>query len=130
MRPPIKKSPTSIIIISDDAGFTHFAGEVLRMDGHKVLVARDYKEGEYILENTKCDLILLDTAQPRIDAAGSLKKLTHHPMLRDIPVALLIQEEASKEDKDKARAIGAIDCMVKSCGAGALSTNISRLLKR
>ena len=130
MRPPIKKAPSSVIIISDDAGFTHFAGEVLRMDGVKVMVARDYKEGEYVLENTKCNLILLDTAAQRIDAADSLNKLTHHPMLLDIPVALLIKEEASREDREKARAAGAIDCLVKSSGAGALSTGVSRLLTR
>ena len=130
MRPAYnKRRARSVLIVDDDAGFLHFAGSVLREDGHHVLIADNVRDGINAMRSKKCDLILLDATLPGQSSRDSLAVLKSDPLLVDIPV-VLVADSVTPQDKEQARAERAVDLLLRSCGAGDLSVTVYRLLER
>ncbi|MBM2832278.1 MAG: response regulator with CheY-like receiver domain and winged-helix DNA-binding domain [Dehalococcoidia bacterium] len=130
MRPAYnKRRARSVLIVDDDAGFLHFAGSVLREDGHQVVIADSVRDGVNAIKTKKCDLILLDATLPGQTYRQALATFKGDLLLRDIPV-VLVADGFTLQDKEQALACRAVDLLPRSCGAGDLSLLVYRLLEQ
>ena len=106
----------TIFIVEDDPILLKMYTKKFEKDGFKVLQAIDGQEAlDKIgsLEPTP-GAILLDIMLPKIDGFEVLKKIKENPKTKDIPVILSTNLGGGEEDRQKGKALGAVDFLVKS----------------
>jgi len=107
------KTSRKVVFIEDDSFLIDVVGGELQKDNVSYFNAKNGIDGLELVRNEKPDLVLLDLILPGISGFDVLKKIKEDPELSNIPVVVL-SNLASKEDKEKAKELGAVDYMVKA----------------
>lgn len=102
----------NILIIEDNALSRNMLQMALEQVGYKVIIAVNGNEGVEKTKNQTIDLVLLDLILPGLDGFGVLSILKSNPETKNIPVLVLTGRD-SREEKEKAVKLGALDCLVK-----------------
>ena len=116
-----------ILIVDDDIDTTKLLS--LRLDNEKfdVVVSHDGESALEIISSTNPDLIILDIKLPKIDGYRVLGWARSHPKYKEIPI-IFSTADASLDVKDKAKELGANDCVIKPYDSNDLIQKIHRLL--
>ncbi len=82
---------TTILIVSDNAGFRALARDVLAIEGYDVAAARDGLEALELLNRGLCrpDLIVSDVWLVRLNGLQLRRAVRGLPAVRDVPFLLL-----------------------------------------
>jgi two-component system, chemotaxis family, chemotaxis protein CheY len=80
------------------------------------------------LPHHKFDAILTDINMPDINGLELVSFLKNHPVYRAIPI-MVISTESSEEDRNRARALGAEEYLVKPFQSGELVEKLRRILR-
>jgi signal transduction histidine kinase len=99
-------APKKILAVDDDADYLDTLGDVLRLEGYDVTLARSGEEAIARLEVQGVDCILLDLTMPGLGGHETCRRLKGSPALRDTPLVIL----TSRSDRE---------AMIDSLGAGA-----------
>lgn len=92
------KSECQILIIDDEADMRLALVELLEDEGYTVGQAKDGKKGlQFLLDNPKPKLILLDYMMPEMGGAEFCEKMRSNPQWASIPVALVSAATLSKD---------------------------------
>jgi len=102
-----------ILFIEDSAALAELYSSECRRQGYQVLVAGDGRMGLRLVAEVPPDLILLDLRLPGMDGFSVLETLRTTASTSDIPV-VIFSNETGPEAIERARALGAIDYLVKS----------------
>ena len=95
--------------------------------GYEVRVAFDGAEGLDVLADWPADLVVLDLIMPRVDGCSFLTALTMSP--GSARPLVLVWSVADTAELDRARSLGATDCLARSATAPRdLLSTIARLL--
>ncbi|HVB11375.1 MAG TPA: response regulator [Bacillota bacterium] len=79
-----------VLLIEDQPALRHLVAEVLREEGHDVLMADDGSSGLAMLDlDAPPDLVLMDLFMPRVGGRAILAHLRGDPRLRSVPVVLM-----------------------------------------
>jgi DNA-binding response OmpR family regulator len=100
-----------LIIDSSDFG-KETAKMTLEEAGYKVITANEGMEGLYKLKREKIDLIIVELALSGLDGFGILSIVKNDPATKHIPV-LVLTDRDTREEKEEAVKLGAVDCIVK-----------------
>jgi len=100
-----------LIIDSSDYG-KETAKMTLEEAGFKVITANEGMEGLYKLKREKIDLIIVELALSGLDGFGILSIVKNDPATKHIPV-LVLTDRDTREEKEEAVKLGAVDCIVK-----------------
>jgi len=100
-----------LIIDSSDFG-KETAKMTLEEAGFKVITANEGMEGLYKLKREKIDLIIVELALSGLDGFGILSIVKNDPATKHIPV-LVLTDRDTREEKEEAVKLGAVDCIVK-----------------
>ena len=100
-----------LIIDSSDFG-KETAKMTLEEAGFKVITANEGMEGLYKLKREKIDLIIVELALSGLDGFGILSIVKNDPATKHIPV-LVLTDRDTREEKEEALNLGAVDCVVK-----------------
>ena len=100
-----------LIIDSSDYG-KETAKMTLKEAGYKVITANEGMEGLYKLKREKIDLIIVELALSGLDGFGILSIVKNDPATKHIPV-LVLTDRDTREEKEEAVKLGAVDCIVK-----------------
>jgi DNA-binding response OmpR family regulator len=109
MRTTIK---SSILIIEDERSFRRIYEDLLKAEGHNVLVAEDGESGWQKAVAEIPDLIVLDLALPKLHGFEVLKNIRDHASTKHIPV-LIMTVLGEQSDIRKGFELGANDYLVK-----------------
>jgi DNA-binding response OmpR family regulator len=92
-------SRRAILIVEDDDDIRETLAEVLRDEGHEVLVAADGEGALPILEadGGRIDLIVLDLMMPRMNGFELREVQLAHPAWADIPVIVLTAGDTTSD---------------------------------
>jgi CheY-like chemotaxis protein len=83
-------SERSVMVVDDDYDIRTVVGELLRLEGYRVLEARDGSDALGRLDDAgKPDLILLDLTMPRMNGLEFRQRQQADPRLAGIPVVLM-----------------------------------------
>ena len=108
---PLDLSCHSILVVDDDADIRESLTEILGEEGYRVAGARNGREAlEYLRNETRPSLILLDMMMPEMDGWRLRLELQKVPELASIPVVILSAHESVR---DAALALGAADYLRK-----------------
>lgn len=125
--PAAPATPARILIVDDNADAADTLGELLKVVGYEVRVARDAEEALSIVRGYQPRLALLDIGLPGMDGYELAGRLRADPETRDIQLVALT---GYGRDNDRSRALGAQfdEHVVKPVGADQLFTLLEKML--
>lgn len=114
-----------ILIVDDEENIRELIGDVLKIQGYKVIFAEDGLEALNKTAEEKIDLIVLDVNLPKMDGYEFLKLLRQNKKISKIPVIVLSCAETIGTIT-KFMDLGAKDYMLKSNGPAKLVDKIKK----
>lgn len=116
-----------ILLVEDDMNLGFVIQDILRLEGFRVHLSKDGKEGLMQFNKEEYDLCLLDVMMPKKDGfalAEDIRKTN-----RDVPIVFLTAREHS-DDKIQGLKLGADDYITKPFSSEELVLRIRAILKR
>jgi DNA-binding response OmpR family regulator len=126
MESELKNAPR-ILLVEDDMNLGFVVQDSLRMEGYKVHLCKDGKEGLNQFNKEHYDLCLLDVMMPKKDGfslAEDIRKVNS-----DIPIVFLTAKNQA-EDKIKGFKMGGDDYITKPFSSEELVLRLKAILKR
>jgi chemosensory pili system protein ChpA (sensor histidine kinase/response regulator) len=119
-----------VLIVDDSLSMRNVLSVAVKKAGWTAVPARDGLEALDIIQRSTRppDLVLLDIEMPRMDGFEFLSTIRSQKPFADLPIVMLTSRSGEKH-RDKARALGATDYMVKPFQEDALVRNIDRLIQ-
>lgn len=115
----------NVLIVDDEKNIREGLGQSLTMDGYKVYLAENGKEGLEIINGNDIDLVITDLKMPELSGEQLLKKITStNP---NIPV-IILTGHGSIETAVNAMRDGAFDFLTKPLNLDRLSLLVKRAL--
>ncbi len=103
-----------ILIIDDDEMIQKLFGAKLSKEGFEPLYAHNAENGREMARRLNPDLILLDIRMPGIDGYDMAQRLKEEQETKDIPLALLTNEDLATEAQKWMKEIGVLEYFHKS----------------
>jgi len=134
VRQPLRRatehSPYNVLIVDDSLSMRHVLSLAVKKAGWNAVPARDGLEALEVIDGgvTPPDLVLLDIEMPRMDGFEFLSTVRSQKARADLPIVMLTSRGGDKH-RDKAKALGVTDYMVKPFQEESLIANIDRLVK-
>jgi chemosensory pili system protein ChpA (sensor histidine kinase/response regulator) len=121
--------PYVVLVVDDSLSMRHMLSLAVTKAGWVPVPARDGLEALEIIHRSPRppDLVLLDIEMPRMDGYEFLSTVRSQKDHADLPIVMLTSRSSDKH-RDKARALGVTDYMVKPFQEDALVRNIDRLV--
>jgi CheY-like chemotaxis protein len=116
-----------IQIIDDDDAVVDMMAELLRVDGHQVVVATSAREGVELAFRERPDLILMDLFMPGMDGSTAVRMLKAAGPTRDIPI-VAFTSAAQASDVGYLLAAGCVRALAKPVAPFALRRLLKELL--
>lgn len=116
-----------ILLVEDDENLGYVIQDLLSMNGYKVHLARDGKEGLLFFNKSTYDLCLIDVMMPKKDGfelAQDIQKLNN-----SVPLVFLTARN-QKEDKIKGLKLGADDYITKPFDSDEFLLRVKAILRR
>ncbi|MEZ7886930.1 MAG: two-component system OmpR family response regulator [Flavobacteriales bacterium] len=116
-----------ILLVEDDENLGYVIQDLLSMNGYKVHLARDGKEGLLFFNKSKYDLCLIDVMMPKKDGfelAEDIQKVNN-----SVPLVFLTARN-QKEDKIKGLKLGADDYITKPFDSDEFLLRVKAILRR
>jgi chemosensory pili system protein ChpA (sensor histidine kinase/response regulator) len=123
-------TPYTVLIVDDSLSMRHVLSLAVKKAGWSAVPARDGLEALEVIDSgtQPPDLILLDIEMPRMDGFEFLSTIRGRKGHADLPIVMLTSRGGDKH-RDKAKALGVTDYMVKPFQEEALVQNIDRLVR-
>jgi two-component system KDP operon response regulator KdpE len=115
-----------VLVVDDDEAIRGALSNALRGEGHRVLVARDGREGAEMAALHGVDLVLTDLAMPRHDGFELIARIR---AVSRVPI-LVLSVRGAEDDKVRALDLGADDHVVKPFAVGELLARVRAHLRR
>jgi two-component system chemotaxis response regulator CheY len=119
--------PKKILVVEDTLDTRQMLHHYLKAEGYDVVTASDGREGLYMANSEKPDLIITDINMPEIDGIELIKKLRTQPEFKDLPIIALTAYGIDERD-DTIRA-GASRAADKPTDLDGLVSDIEEMLK-
>lgn len=117
-----------IVLIADDhRNIRNILAFHLEKDGFEVVAVGDGEAALQELRGRKVDLVLLDSAMPRIDGVTLCRMIKEDPATQGIPVVFSTGRTDKQHVLDAVEA-GAVDYLVKPYGAKLLLEKVRKVL--
>lgn len=116
----------TILIVDDNEEIVDSLGKLLRLEGYKILTARDGMEALDIFEKHKTDLILLDVMMPKLNGLSTLMKIRE----RSKTPVIILSARTEESDKVSGLLLGADDYISKPYNAAELIARVKAQLRR
>ncbi|GFO70525.1 two-component system response regulator [Geomonas limicola] len=102
----------TVLVVDDSQEITDLISSALRSEGYQVLTAGDGVEGLRATFAEQPDLILCDSAMPKLDGYGLMRAIKANPASAHIPM-ILLSAKASPEEEHRALKSGFHDFIGK-----------------
>ncbi len=115
-----------VLIVDDDAAMRESMADVLRDEGHRVLVARDGREGIAVLRGDgEISVVLLDVMMPVMNGLEFLAEKIRDPGIAEVPVMLMTAHQQHTRE-----VVGVTTIFTKPFDVRALLREVKRLCAR
>lgn len=119
---------SKILLVEDTITLASEIADLLAMENHELVIAKDGGEAIEVLDRICPDLIISDLLMPKMDGFELLSRLKGDHTLKNIPVIIMTARTGEKVCTE-ALALGADRIVIKPCRARHLIENINELLK-
>jgi len=127
---PSAQAPYTVLVVDDSLSMRHVLSMTIKKAGWTVLQARDGLDALETFHRSPQppDAILLDIEMPRMDGYEFLSTMRAIPAYASLPIVMLTSR-GSEKHRDKAKALGATDYLVKPFREDVLVETITRVVQ-
>lgn len=118
-----------ILVVDDSPTYLDALAEILREDGHDVVLAHSGEEALDLLAIESVDAIILDLLMPGIGGLEACRRIRASPAQQHIPVMMLTGRD-DKEARAQGMDAGVDEFVVKSPELALLKVRVRALLRR
>jgi DNA-binding response OmpR family regulator len=118
-----------ILLADDESAIRTICRVNLETDGLTVVEAVDGRTALEAAREQQPELVLLDVMMPDVDGWQVAAELGQDPATRDVPIVFL-SARAAREDKARARELGAVGYIVKPFDPVELGASVREVLER
>jgi two-component system phosphate regulon response regulator PhoB len=118
-----------ILLVDDESAIRTICRVNLESDGMKVVEAVDGRDALQAAREQQPELVLLDVMMPDVDGWHVAAELVRDPATRDVPI-IFLSARAAREDRARARELGAVGYIVKPFDPVALGAAVRDVLER
>lgn len=111
---------TKILVVDDERNIVNLIKIHLVMRGYEVITAFNGLEAVEKAKAEKPDLVTLDIKMPIMDGYQVIEALKRDPETATIPIIIL----STYANEEKAKNMGAVDCLAKPLNEAALLSSI------
>ncbi|NOZ45454.1 MAG: response regulator [Chlorobi bacterium] len=101
-----------ILIVDDSTTNIFLLENLLSAEGYIVYTALTGRDALNLVVKKQPEIVLLDIMMPEMSGYEILKNIIHNMQIKNTKV-IMVTAKNSKEDKDKAKQLGAIDYITK-----------------
>jgi DNA-binding NtrC family response regulator len=116
-----------ILIIDDDDSLRRMLGEVLRAEGHEVVLAAGGREGLEVCRAVQIDLVLTDLCMPEQEGLETIAGIHHE--FPQIAIVAMSGKRFAHSMLPVARQFGAVATLEKTFSADELLATVSKALR-
>ncbi len=121
---------TTVLVVEDDHLTSLFLTSRLRLEGLRVLTARNGKEAMEFIKKDRVDLVSADLLMPVMDGYRLIREIREQPApQRDVPI-LVLSVNQNEEDIVRCLSAGADDYMTKPFSAQVYVEKLWRIYHR
>lgn len=102
-----------ILLIEDNPLLSGMYKTALEKSGFEVEVSHDGESGLKLMRDTKPSGVVLDLLMPGMNGFTVLEKMKEDKEIADTKV-IVLTSDTKPEDLERARSLGAIECLIKS----------------
>jgi Response regulators consisting of a CheY-like receiver domain and a winged-helix DNA-binding domain len=117
----------TILVINDEAALVTVIRDALARDNHHIEISPDGINGLRSMENNKFDVVILDTAPPRLSGLSICRRYRQN---RGTSRIILISGKGKLQDKTEGLEAGADDYLTKPFHPKELAARVRALLRR
>jgi DNA-binding response OmpR family regulator len=117
-----------VLIVEDEESILELCSTIFKLEGYRVLCARDGEEALRITREDNPDILVLDIQIPIINGNEVCKSIKSDPTMSDIKV-LILSGMAQDSDLQEAREAGADACMTKPFSSAVIVEKVGELLR-
>jgi len=118
-----------ILLADDEPAIRTICKINLESEGLSVVEATDGRTALEAVRDAQPELVLLDVMMPDVDGWQVAAELGQDPATREIPIVFL-SARAAREDRARARELGAVGYIVKPFDPVALGASVREVLER
>lgn len=119
-----------LLVVEDDPDILNLLNTTLTFSGHRVITARNGKEGLDIIAKERPAIVIADIMMPKLDGFGLVHRLRINPETRDIPVIFITATYVAIEDQEFALNIGATRFIQKPVNLDELLATIREVSRQ
>lgn len=123
-----ERSQSSILVIDGDSAHSRSLISILVDQGYQVQPAWNWEQGQFILQNSVVDLILLNIQLPETDGYQLCAQIKENSSTRDIPI-IFISGAHEVLDKGRAFEVGGVDYLTQPFETQEVQARVSTHLK-
>ena len=105
---------SKVLIVEDDQLFAKMYQKKFLREGIEISTAYDGEEGLQKIEETHPDVVILDLMLPKMSGTDVLRKLKADPKLKETPVIIMTNLNASSEEVSEAMKLGVKETVLKT----------------
>ncbi len=117
-----------VLIVDDSEAFRRLNAEILKMDGHQVLMARNGRETLELVRSERPDILLLDIMMPGLDGFEVCRELKSDPATRGTLVVMVTA--LSESVRYRALQAGADEYVTKPITSRKMRDLVRTLMER
>jgi DNA-binding response OmpR family regulator len=117
-----------VLIVEDEESILELCSTIFKLEGYKVLYAKDGEEALRITREDNPDILVLDIQIPKINGNEVCKLIKSDPTMSDIKV-LMLSGMVQDSDLQEAREAGADAYMTKPFSSTAIVDKVGELLR-
>ena len=122
--PEPRSLPSTILLVDDEPNFREVVGEILRMQGLRVIVATSVADALTSMRVSPPDLVLTDLMMPDVDGLSFVRMIRSTPAWERIPV-IMLTARSTESDLYEATMAGATSLLSKPFSAAELRRAIA-----
>ena len=125
----LRVPPTRVLVVDDNKDSADALAKLLRAAGHDVEVGYDGASAIAAAERSRPDVILLDLGMPNLDGFEVCRRIRRSPWGKSMRL-VAVTGWGRNEDRERTRAIGFDDHLVKPVTGAAIEAMLRRRKRR
>lgn len=121
-------SAKKLLLIDDNKNFLYAFSQLLKRDGFDILTAKNGYDALRMVEYEEPDLILCDLMMPGMNGFEMKQALNERGCSRQVPF-IYVTARSSREDRQRAKDLGAAEFMTKPFDYDDLLSEIARAIE-
>jgi CheY-like chemotaxis protein len=123
----VENCRSTILVVDDNPINLKLVADVLGFEGHCIVTAKDAKQAQAIVKDSRPDLILMDVGLPDMDGLALTRKLKADKETRHI-IIVALTAFVMKGDKERAIAAGCEGYIAKPVDTRKLAGQVTEFL--